>query len=123
MDLMIFISAMVVAFFVNIIVSAVIQKRNERRSAVIHYLNTIMHSVLIEKHFDTEYWFDEHNHTFLAQGKNFDEISEILKSRFPGHIFLLDNGGFSEKTDWKYVPYEGHSTASFISGLIYGKAQ
>ena len=123
MDLTAFIIAIILAFTINIIINKAIQKRNERRSAVILYLNSIMHSVIIEKHFDTEYWFDEHDHKFLAQGKNFEEISEILKSRFPGHIFLLDNGGFSEKTNWKYVPYDGHSTASFISGLIHGNAQ
>lgn len=123
MDLTIFIFSLIISFVGTTVFLTGVRKRNERRLETIRYLNKIVHPILIEKHFDIEYWFDRDEHTFLAQGKNFEEILEILKSRFPGHVFLLDHGGFSEKTGWKFVPYNDHSLPTFLSNLIYGKNQ
>lgn len=49
----------------------------------------ITHRVQIEKHGDTYYWYDQDDGEFLAQGKDDDTIINIIKSRFPDHIFFL----------------------------------
>jgi hypothetical protein len=51
-----------------------------------------IHVVDEEKYSDITYWFDEDDHTFLAQGRDLTEIINVLKSRFPTHIFLLNGG-------------------------------
>lgn len=53
-------------------------------------LNEIVHDIKVEKHHETIYWFDKDNDKFIAQGKTVDEIREVLKQRFPKHIFVVE---------------------------------
>jgi len=78
-----------------------------KHNNLIDYLNKIIHTVEIEKHSNIEYWFDTDSHQFLGQGATFEEIIDVVKSRFPDHIFLLkDQGGFCAKTNWQIVPFD-----------------
>ena len=75
------------------------------RVALLKKLDDIIHRVKVEKFNDIEYWFDADDDEFLAQGKSHDEIVNVLKSRFPTHIFLCENaGGMCANTKWKFVP-------------------
>lgn len=49
----------------------------------------ITHRVQIEKIGETYYWYDQDDGEFLAQGKDTDSIINIIKSRFPDHIFFF----------------------------------
>lgn len=62
-------------------VSEVEQKAKER-------LAEIIRPVKIEHTNDIMYWFDRETNQFLAQGKTQQEISAILKQRFPKLIFV-----------------------------------
>ncbi len=64
------------------------------------FLNKIVREVTIEKNGSMEYWFDKETNEFYAQGKTLDEIIDVLKSRFPKHIFLLPSGILSGP-EWK----------------------
>lgn len=76
----------------------------EERVEKLKYLNSIIHNVKIEKQGDMEYWFDKDSDQFLGQGKTLEEVINVLKSRFPEHVFLLgDRGGVGSKTNWKLV--------------------
>lgn len=113
----------VVRFVVVSVVRAHRQQKEEIRQSAIKYLNSIIHKVTIERYHGIEYWFDEDSNKFLAQGKTFEEISEILKSRFPDHVFLIDEGGVSNKTNWKFLPFDGRDSVGFVNRLIHGRTQ
>lgn len=123
MDLMLFIVILILAFFVNAFIKNLNRIKNQKKQAAIDYFNKIIHPVSIEKYDDTEYWFDDSTKQFLAQGRNSDEILEVLKSRYSGHVFLFDGGGLSENTNWQFVQFDGHNTGTFVTQLLYGKTQ
>lgn len=43
--------------------------------------------IIVEKHDEVIYVYEKHNGAFLAQGKNMDELTEILLKSHPGKIF------------------------------------
>jgi hypothetical protein len=53
-------------------------------------LDEIVHRVEVEQQGEVYYWFDQDNHKFLGQGKSDQEIIDVLKKRFPDHIFYLE---------------------------------
>lgn len=76
----------------------------QERVDVLKRLRDIIHQVKIEKNGDIEYWYDADSDHFLGQGKTLDEVIAVLKSRFPDHIFLLEEqGGIAEQTGWKLM--------------------
>ena len=67
----------------------------------------MIHFVKQEKHGDVMYWFDNDDDAFLAQGSCKDEIIAHLKSRFPTHIFITDNGTKALRgPTWQIMPIE-----------------
>ena len=54
-------------------------------------LNEIVHVVKQEKHGDMYYWYDQDNEQFLAQGRTLNEITDVLKSRWNRHIFVISD--------------------------------
>jgi len=81
------------------------RRQLQHYEGVIERLNEIIHEVRIEKHGDDMYyWFDAHSDEFLAQGHTLTEITTVVKSRFPDHIFLVPGlGGMGAGTDWRLV--------------------
>ena len=74
---------------------------------VIKRLQELIHQVKIEKRDDMEYWYDADSEAFLGQGASKEEVIAVLKSRFPEHIFLLEDiGGVAAQTDWKIMTPE-----------------
>ena len=86
------------------VMDVLIISQTRQKITILKRLTEIIHQVKIEKVNDTEYWYDEHNDQFLAQGSSLDEIIDVLKARFPEHIFLLDGkGGICSQTNWKLM--------------------
>lgn len=79
----------------------------KQRVELIKEISELIHQVKVEKIGDFEYWFDSESDQFLGQGKTVDEIIAHVKSRFPDHIFLIqDTGGVSKQTNWELIPTE-----------------
>jgi len=77
------------------------------RVTILKKLSDIIHQVKIEERDGIEYWYDADSNAFLAQGKTIDEVIGVIKSRFPDHIFLIENkGGIAAQTDWKLLSAE-----------------
>jgi hypothetical protein len=89
------------------IMDAVQMVKIGERLEILKKLDLIIHQVTIENRNGVEYWYDKDNDIFLAQGKTIDEVISVLKSRFPDHIFLLeDRGGIAAQTNWKLMTPE-----------------
>ena len=78
------------------------QTHTEQLKRLDHYI----HRVQVEKHGDMYYWFDRDSDEFLAQGKTDTEIINHVKSRFPTHIFILNDEKGLRGPDWKVVPLQ-----------------
>lgn len=79
----------------------------QERVDVLKKLQEIIHQVKVEQRNGIEYWYDADNDNFLGQGTTKEEVIAVLKSRFPEHIFLLENvGGVAAQTDWKLMSSE-----------------
>ena len=93
---------------VQSIVHSISEDKEQRYEIVKKYLDRIIHRVEIVVVNGITYWFDKDNNAFLGQGKTVEDIIEVLKIRFPEHIFLLPTEEVvTAKTDWKVVKAEG----------------
>lgn len=97
-------------------------KVREENEKLIEQLNKCVHAVSEETHGDQKYWFDKDDDTFLAQGKDYKEIIEHLKTRFPDHLFLLNQEHMLVGPDFKLVPIKGNleMLSKFKNGIISG---
>jgi hypothetical protein len=80
--------------------------RNKEIEHILQHVNEIVHRVKIEEHHNVYYWYDADSDVFLAQGSDVAEIAIHLKSRYPGHIFLLEEKDAVFKLsapEWKMV--------------------
>jgi len=77
-------------FFAKILIAAIEVKRQEKIRQL-DKLDAISHRVSVEKHGDIYYWFDADDGEFLAQGKDTESVINVVKSRFPGHIFFVQS--------------------------------
>lgn len=75
----------------------------ELQKRLIKRLDEIVHRVRVEQDNGTYYWYDQDNNKFLAQGKSEGEIIDVLKKRFPDHIFYLEstNNLLCAKHNWE----------------------
>ena len=113
---MIVISLFLVYFIVLWFIKAFIRIRKEKRDNFSKYLNEIIHTVLIEEINGIEYWYDFDNSKFLGQGGTFEDALNVVKSRFPDHIFLFnDQGGLCAKTNWQIVPFDELKQLNFTT--------
>jgi len=69
-------------------------------------LDEIVHRVEIEQDGDVYYWYDRDNRKFLAQGRTTEEIVDIIKKRFPNHIFYFEESNhlICAKHNWEPQP-------------------
>jgi len=61
------------------------------RAELVSKITKLIHYVNQEKHGNCYYWFDKETDQFLGQGQTDEEIKQHLKSRFQGHVFVLDD--------------------------------
>jgi hypothetical protein len=69
-------------------------------------IDEIVHRVEVEQQGDVYYWYDRDNRKFLAQGQTTEEIIDVIKNRFPEHIFYFEESNhlISAKHNWEPVP-------------------
>lgn len=90
------------------VANAMIEDKTQRYEAVKKYLDRIIHRVEVEVVNDITYWFDKDSNAFLGQGQTVEDIIEVIKQRFPDHIFLLPTEEVvTANTDWKLVKTNG----------------
>lgn len=65
--------------------------KEEHHNEIVNKFDEITHIVKKEHINGQEYWFDQHDDEFLAQGRTQEEIIEKLKARFPTHYFFLED--------------------------------
>lgn len=72
-------------------------------------INEIIHRVEVVKENGVMYWFDEDDGEFLAQGRTNSELIDVLKERFPDHMFFLKANGedcvLHKGNDWQPARY------------------
>lgn len=111
-NIMEFVGWTVFYYFVFRVAQAVAQSmsndKEQRYAAVKQYLDRIIHRVDVEIVNGITYWFDRDNNVFLGQGQTVEDIIEVIKQRFPDHIFLLPTEEVvTANTDWKLVKTDG----------------
>jgi hypothetical protein len=69
-------------------------------------LDEIVHRVEVEQDGDVYYWYDQDNRKFLAQGRTTEEIIDVIKKRFPDHVFYFEKSNhlISAKHNWEPQP-------------------
>lgn len=83
-------------------------KKEQHVKHMIEKLDEVTHRVQVEKHGDMYYWFDADDNEFLAQGKSLEDTIDILKKRFPTHMFFVTTGDIKYKIaspGWNLEPY------------------
>lgn len=55
------------------------------------YVEQMIHVVREDRIGDMRYWYDRDSETFLAQGKDHEEIISVLQLRFPDGIFVIND--------------------------------
>ena len=88
---------------INWFLRPLIQAREEQQAHQISQLAELVHVVKQEIINDIIYWFDNDDGTFLAQGRDHDEIIAVLRDRFPQHIFVINNTQMIMGPDWDRV--------------------
>jgi hypothetical protein len=73
------------------VIKAMLEAKRQAKLQMLTNLDEITHRVKVEQHDDTFYWFDQDDGQFLGQGKDWDTIVSTVKSRFPKHIFFIQN--------------------------------
>jgi len=79
------------------------QERHEQVREIVEEMSRLVHSVHEETHGDIKYWYDKEDDQFLAQGRDYNEIVNVLKKRFPDHLFLLNETQLLAGPDFKVV--------------------
>jgi hypothetical protein len=78
----------------------------ELTSKIRKRIDEIVHRVEVEQRGGIYYWYDRDNRKFLAQGQTTEEIIDVIKKRFPQHIFYFEDSNhlISAKHNWEPVP-------------------
>lgn len=79
------------------------QERHEQVREIVEEMAKLVHNVHEETHGDIKYWYDKEDDQFLAQGRDYNEIVNVLKKRFPDHLFLLNETQLLAGPDFKVV--------------------
>jgi hypothetical protein len=80
-----------------------LNSKNNEHQQVVDQVSKMVHAIKEEEHGDMKYWFDRDSDEFLAQGKTYTDIVAHLKSRFPGHLFLLSENKMLAGPDYNIV--------------------
>lgn len=73
-----------------------IEIQNKRTDELVHLVEQQQQDGII-------YWYDLDNGQFLAQGCDYNEITAVLASRFPRHIFVINQNEMLVGPDFNQV--------------------
>ena len=79
------------------------QLADEDLTAWREYVEQMVHIVREDRIGDMRYWYDRDSETFLAQGKDHEEIVNVLKMRFPEGIFVIADNQMIMGPDYNEV--------------------
>ena len=79
------------------------QQADDDEAAWREYVEQMVHVVREDRIGDMRYWYDRDSETFLAQGKDHEEIVNVLKMRFPEGIFVIDDNQMIMGPDYNEV--------------------
>lgn len=97
---------LVLQVLIRVIFGNIEKTIDEEAEKIRDKLSKMIHRINQEKHGDMYYWFDRDSDEFIAQGKTDTEIINHVKSRFPTHIFILNDEKGLRGPDWKVVPLQ-----------------
>ena len=81
-------------------------------------ISKLIHAVKEEQHGEHKYWFDAETDEFLGQGATHDDIIEVVKKRYHGHVFIFDKFLLAGPT-WKLEPVlDVESTTELLNKSI-----
>jgi hypothetical protein len=80
------------------------QTTNELEDRLRDKINEIVHCVSQEQHGDVIYWFDHDDGEFLAQGRTQQELIDVVKHRYPNHVFFLEHNQILSSPTWEPRP-------------------
>lgn len=89
---------------VYVIVNTTKQKMKdsgEQLDEALRQINELIHVVEIEEINGVHYWYDAVDREFLGQGSNTDAVIEVVKSRFPKHVFILPTMEVVSAPTWR----------------------
>ena len=79
------------------------QQADDDEAAWREYVEQMVHVVREDRIGDMRYWYDRDSEKFLAQGKDHEEIVNVLKMRFPEGIFVIDDNQMIMGPDYNEV--------------------
>jgi hypothetical protein len=95
------------------------QSKDNKRAELEDQLTTLIHVVLPETQGNIVYWFDRDTNAFLGQGTTDSEIISQVKSRFPTHIFIVDDGQKALRAPtWEFVPFENILEPAAVNDIL-----
>lgn len=91
---------------IQLVSQFLLNRHNEKRvqvQEIVEEMSNLVHNIHEETHDDIKYWYDREDNLFLAQGRDYNEIVNVLKKRFPTHLFLLNENQLLAGPDFKVV--------------------
>lgn len=80
--------------------------KKEIASDIIKQFDEIIHVVDIYEERGVQYWFDKQDGEFFGQGRTNEEVIEVLRQRYPTHMFFLPDQTKVHAPEWKIEPYD-----------------
>ncbi len=118
MDLITTVCIIVAAYYAGKTIIAYMDYKHDMRQLgrkeVVSYLDGIIRQVKVETHDGVDYWFDDENDKFLAQGATNEEIYSVIKERFPNMVFILPEGSVLCAPDWTPVKSDSETMSHKI---------
>ena len=119
-DLILLLLGIITLFFIFTLVRTFLQGYHDGKTQAAHQmilqLAEITHRVEYERREDVTYWFDQDTGQFLAQGKDLGEIVDVLKQRFPKHLFFLPEQKALHAPAWELVDFDWDTTRVIFDG-------
>jgi hypothetical protein len=88
------------------IINSLKKTNYELHTKLVKRLDEIVHRVEVVEDNSMFYWYDRDNKKFLAQGRTTEELIDVIKQRFPDHIFYFEKSNhlICAKHGWKPEP-------------------
>jgi len=90
--------------FIIVYLSIRSDEKTKELTAAIKELSKLIHTVKEETIGDVIYWFDAETDRFITQGATHDDIIDMLKKHYAGHIFLISDTEMLAGPDFDVLP-------------------
>lgn len=83
--------SLILSFLLDVFGIAYTLAKKSAHAKIIERKKEMIRSIKQERHGEQYYWFDAETDRFITQGKNYEEIVEGLRARFPRHVFIIND--------------------------------